>query len=498
MIKIKNRIKAKSLKWQLLLSFFLILLFLLIIMEATQYITMKRYLYESKEQFLVSRFHNLKGDILGQIRTSEDVKKYAATIIEKTIYVNSSTVVVDASGNIVESSGMYERKFPATPVPRLSQEEYKNIINKKGHLEGYYALVKDENNDLQLVTWSKIEKADSTIALIQLSTSMKNEHEILEHQLYTYMAVSALILIIGGVFCITAIKRTLKPLYSMTDTVEKINVEKLNVRLSEDNGQFEVDRLTKAFNSMLKRIESSFEKEQAAKAKMRKFVSDASHELRTPLTSIHGFVEVLLRGAAKNEKQLDMALNSILKESDRLTKLVNELLMLTRMDQNVDIQMDIENINHIIEELYPQLKILGGERKIELQLKKDILVYANGNQLKQVILNLVQNAVQHTDEREGIITISTSLTEKFSGNPALLKVSDNGSGIPKEHIDEIFDRFFRSETDRSRRHGGYGLGLSIVKSIVDAHGGKIEVASEIGKGTAFYIYLRMGKKITSI
>lgn len=489
MINIKKRIEIKSLKWQLLANFFLILMFLLVTMEVTQYLTIKRYLCESKTQFLVSRFHNIKGDVLEQIHTQEDVKKYASDIIDKTIYLNVSTAVIDINGNIVESSGVYEKKFNATPVPKLSSEEYKNILNFKGRLERYYKLVKDENGNLQLITWSKVGSQSSTIALIQLSTSLREEQELLEHQMYSYIAIAAVIFIIGGIFCITAIKRTLRPLYNMTDTVEKINVEQLNIRLAEDNGQIEVNRLTRAFNSMLRRIESSFEKEQEAKAKMRKFVSDASHELRTPLTSIHGFVEILLRGAAKNQSQLDLALNSILKESDRLTKLVNDLLMLTRMDQNVDIQMDMENIEQIIEELYPQLKILGKERSIELQLKEDILVYANGNQLKQIIFNLVQNAVQHTDEKDGVITISTDLRDNF----ALLKVRDNGSGISKEHIDEIFDRFFRSETDRSRKHGGYGLGLSIVKSIVDAHGGKIEVASELGKGTTFFVYLKTTK-----
>lgn len=115
-------------------------------------------------------------------------------------------------------------------------------------------------------------------------------------------------------------------------TVEQINVGQLHTRLPKDNGQLEIDKLSNSFNNMLERIETSFEKEQYIKEKMRRFVSDASHELRTPLTSIHGFVEVLLRGAAKNEKQLNLALNSILLESERLTKLVNDLLMLTKLD----------------------------------------------------------------------------------------------------------------------------------------------------------------------
>jgi two-component system OmpR family sensor kinase len=241
---------------------------------------------------------------------------------------------------------------------------------------------------------------------------------------------------------------------------------------------------------MLEGIEVSFQKEMSIKEKMRQFVSDASHELRTPLTSIHGFVEVLLRGAAKNEEQLHLALNSILIESERLTKLVNDLLLLNRLDIDAEKDMHSEKISDIIEEVYPQLNILSGERKIELKLKDDVFVYGNRNKIKQVIFNLVQNAVKHTDEKNGCITISVDNALGSSKDYVLLKVKDNGTGITEEHLGKIFDRFFRSEAHRSRKDGGYGLGLSIVKSIVDAHGGKIQVKSEVGIGTTFYVFFK--------
>jgi len=223
---------------------------------------------------------------------------------------------------------------------------------------------------------------------------------------------------------------------------------------------------------------------------MRRFVSDASHELRTPLTSIHGFVEVLLRGSAKNENQLYLALNSILIESERMTNLVNDLLLLNRLDNNPEEDKHLEKISDIIEEVYPQLNILSETRKIELNLKDDIYVYVNRNKIKQVIFNLVQNAVRHTDEKKGCITISTDNATESSKGYMVLKVEDNGTGITEEHLGKIFDRFFRSEEHRARKNGGYGLGLSIVKSIVDAHGGKIDVRSEVGVGTTFYIFLK--------
>jgi two-component system, OmpR family, sensor kinase len=312
-------------------------------------------------------------------------------------------------------------------------------------------------------------------------------------QKYTFLVVSVLVLILGTILGVTVFKYTLRPLNNTTNTIENINIDQLNIRLPIETGQIEIDRLSKAFNNMLERIEISFEMEQKTKDKMRQFVSDASHELRTPLTSIHGFVEVLLRGAAKDEAKLDLALKSILMESERLAKLVSDLLLLTKLDRQVPVEVKIENINDIIKELYPQLKIFCGERNINLQLVDNIFARVNRNQIKQIVINLVQNAVHHTDEKLGTIIVSTSSQEINSEDYAVLKVIDNGAGISEQHVKNIFDRFFRIESHRSRKQGGYGLGLSIVKSIVEAHEGEIHVQSEISKGTTFSIYLKLIK-----
>ena len=340
-----------------------------------------------------------------------------------------------------------------------------------------------------MIKFKIIDSGPLTLGLVQISTTVEPIYIMLLNQIYFYIVASIIIIILGILIGRSVLKHTLKPLYNLTNTLERVTVGQLNMRLPVDNGQFEIDSLSDAFNGMFKRIETSFEKEQYIKEKMQRFISDASHEMRTPLTSIHGFVEVLLRGAAKNEKQLDLALNSILTESERLTKLVNELLMLTKLDQQIKPEMKNENIKDIIEEIYPQLQILAGERKIDLKLKDNLLVKANRNQIKQIIYNLVQNAIQHTDEKNGVVSISVNSIDKPSGSFLVLKIKDNGTGIPEKDLNEIFDRFFRSEVHRSRKHGGYGLGLSIVKSIVDAHLGEIRVSSELDKGTSFSIFI---------
>ncbi|NMM62554.1 HAMP domain-containing histidine kinase [Clostridium sp. P21] len=505
MKKVSNLVKGKSLRWKLVSRFILILVLLFIIMEIFQYVTLEQYLYGSKEQILDARFHNMDIKTLKSIKTSKDVIENANKLINMTVDTNMGAAVIDVNGNCIASSTVQvgnnrhnsndsldlgRRRGEPVSNPLLSQNEYKDLLKQKGTLEGY-RLVKDENGNLQIVGFRKIGNINSPLGIIQLSLSASPIQDLIYRQAYIYIVASILVLIIGAIIGGKVFKYTLNPLYKMTDTVEYIDVEQLNMRLPIDNGQIEIDSLSIAFNNMLQRIESSFNKEQEIKEQMRQFLSDASHELRTPLTSIHGFVEVLLRGAAKDEKKLDLALNSILMESERLSKLVNDLLMLNRLDQHISQKMNIEDLSDIVKEISSQLNILANKRNIKFNLKENINVIADRNQIKQVIFNLVQNAVRHTDEKKGEIVITVDRVLNFSEGYAIISVKDNGTGISKEYINKIFDRFFRIESHRARAQGGYGLGLSIVKSIVDAHNGKIEIDSEPGKGTTFSVYIKL-------
>jgi two-component system OmpR family sensor kinase len=508
MKKLKSKFKIKSLKWQLLFRFFMILIILLPAMGIFQYISMKDYLYKTKAQVLRERFHSLDLGSLSKENIKDITESYAQEILKNLWDKSMSSAVIDKNGELLgersnadipsenndwdsDSKQSTEHKIGVIPVPVLSKEQYISICKKSGNLDSIYEIIKDKNNNYQMVVWLKVGDLDSPSGLIQLSTPIDDIANILNMQEYVHISLSIIILIMGTILGITIFNRALKPLYNITDTVEGISVTDLDTRLIEENGQLEIDRLAKSFNIMLARIQESFEKEQYIKEKMRRFVSDASHELRTPLTSIHGFVEVLLLGAAKNKEQLDLALNSILMESERLTKLVNDLLILTRLDQKSILEMKNENVNELIQEIEPQLKILCKNRLLQLELKDNIKAIINRDQIKQVIFNLTQNAALHTDKDNGVITISTDMERLNNKEFVVLKVKDNGTGIPEKDIAKIYDRFFRSESHRSRVHGGYGLGLSIVKSIIDSNGGEIEVESEVNVGTTFTVYMKI-------
>lgn len=484
MRKLVNPFKQKSLKWQLLTRLFALLIFLLIVIEVFQYFSLRQYFCKTKEEILESNIHKIE-KISHHLNSKQNLINSTSELIENSIDMNLAVAVIDEEGNVVASQSRYREGMSG---PQLTKNEYKALIQQRGKLDGY-RLVKNENGSLDVVVIQKLGNPEHSLGLIQLSTSSDPMMSILYKQLSTYIIGCLIILILSIIIGGTVLNQTLNPLYNMTNTVKQITAQKLNKRLPVNNKQLEIDSLSIAFNGMLERIETSFKKENALKEKMQRFISDASHELRTPLTSIRGFVEVLLMGARRDEIKLDIALNSILTESERLTELVNELLMLTRLDRQAEVEMSKENMKSIIEEVYPQLKILSKGRKINLNLSGDIYFLGNKNQIKQVIFNIVQNAINHTDEKEGIIIISLGSQIINAKSFLILKISDNGTGISKDDLNKIFDRFFRSESHRSRKHGGYGLGLSIVKSIIDAHKGTIDVKSSLGHGTTFYIYL---------
>lgn len=222
---------------------------------------------------------------------------------------------------------------------------------------------------------------------------------------------------------------------------------------------------------------------------MRKdFVANVSHELKTPVTSIKGFSETLLDGAMDDRKALEAFLKIILQESDRLQSLIQDLLDLSKIEQQgFHLSIQQYNLTATIEEVLAIVQGKVSEKEIKLVFKNEcapIMIEADADRLKQVFLNLITNAITYTPKGGDI---SLSLYEKAS--KVVIKIKDTGIGIEREEIPRIFERFYRVDKARSRNSGGTGLGLAIVKHIVEAHKGTISVESEVGCGTTFIIEL---------
>lgn len=222
---------------------------------------------------------------------------------------------------------------------------------------------------------------------------------------------------------------------------------------------------------------------------MRKdFVANVSHELKTPMTSIKGFSETLLDGAMEDKETREYFLNIILKETDRLQSLINDLLDLSNIEQE-SFQLNISDVDlkNILEEVTVMIKGKAEQKEIDIETKIEIehpVIQADLYRIKQIFINLINNALTYTMNHGKVKIECVDLGDRYKVN-----ISDTGVGISKEQIPRIFERFYRVDKARSRHSGGTGLGLAIVKHIVEAHHGKIDVESEIDKGTIFSVIL---------
>ncbi len=229
----------------------------------------------------------------------------------------------------------------------------------------------------------------------------------------------------------------------------------------------------------------------------RDFVANVSHEIRTPLTTIKGFAETLLDGAAKDPKNVRGFLKIISKQSDRLNAIIEDLLILARLeqeDERAQIDFDRISLKKVLKSAIKVCTPAANKKDIDLILEtqNNLSPKINPDLLEQAFVNLVDNAIKYTDKKGEVL-----IQAKLLSNEIEVSVKDSGSGIPKQHLPRIFERFYRVDKARSREQGGTGLGLSIVKHITQVHGGRVKVESEIGKGSTFLLYIPYNESMTA-
>ena len=273
----------------------------------------------------------------------------------------------------------------------------------------------------------------------------------------------------------------LRPLHDVEGTAEQIASGDLSARMPESKPNTEVGRLVKSLNGMLSRIEDSFAVRIASESKLRRFVADASHELRTPLTAIRGFSELYRQGAVKGELETKELIGRIENESIRMGHLVEDLLLLARLDQSREMKQEPVNISSVVAESVESARAAGPDHPINVDAGEEIYVVGDINRIHQVIANLLANARIHTPAGT---KINVEVAEEESA--VSVTVSDNGPGLNDQDREKIFERFYRADKSRSRTgQEGTGLGLSIVDAVMRAHGGHVSVDSKIGEGTSF-------------
>ena len=280
------------------------------------------------------------------------------------------------------------------------------------------------------------------------------------------------------------IRHGVRPIKQMTQTASSIAAGDLSHRVPEDAAGTEAAELGTALNQMLARIEDSFEQQTASEERLRRFVSDASHELRTPVTTIRGYAELYRRGALDDDNELREAMRRTEQEATRMGSLVDDLLLLARLDEGRELEHAPVALDALVEDAVRDARAVDPDRPITVSQSSPVTVDGDDGRLRQVLANLVRNALVHTPAGT---PIDVRLTR--SNGHAVVEVHDDGPGMEPTVASKVFERFYRADPARTRSRGGTGLGLAIVDATVAAHHGRVKLESAPGSGTTVRVEL---------
>lgn len=285
---------------------------------------------------------------------------------------------------------------------------------------------------------------------------------------------------------IPVIRVGLRPLREVERAAERITRGDLTVRAPHTDEPDEVGSLARTFNGMVDQIEEAFDARQASEDQLRRFLADASHELRTPLTSIRAYAELFRQGALPVEPESLQAMNRIEAEATRMGLLVEDLLLLARLDQHPTLRADRVDVAAMVRDLAADTAAAAPGHRVEVEVddRAPQLVVGDEQGLRQVVVNLLRNAVVHTGAGSHV-----RASVEAVGGSVVLTVADDGPGMPANAAARAFERFYRPEVGRTRGAAGTGLGLAIVKSVTVAHGGRVELRTAPGEGACFTVTL---------
>ena len=396
------------------------------------------------------------------------------------IPTSTSVTLLDATGAVTGALGGDLNAAPVTdylagftPEKAASYKGAAFTIDAKGNDFRAVALVLP-NGQGTVVAAQSLNELDRTVGKLG----------------FFFLLIGLLLITLIAIASRIVIKVGMRPLEDVEVTAEQIAAGDLSARMPDANPHTEVGRLVASLNSMLARIESAFDARTESENRLRRFVADASHELRTPLTAIRGFSELYRQGAVSGEEPTRDLFGRIEGESKRMGSLVEDLLLLARLDQAREMEFKPVNLNKLVESAVISARAAGPEHPVTFNAPNDEF-FALGDEprIHQVVANLLANARAHTPSGT---KIDVSLMRDADG--IRVSVADNGPGLSVEDQKKIFERFYRADPSRVRVDGeGSGLGLSIVDAVMSAHGGTVTVQSELGKGATFTLFFPLEK-----
>jgi two-component system OmpR family sensor kinase len=431
-------------------------------------------------------------------RVDDHLKSYVATVDAAGVTASvtgqdvnvappgSNSLVAVRDADDAQKLLVFGRKRSAAELPPIPQGK---DIDK--HLrEPYYARAgTGERWRLYVVRY-----ANGTVLIV--GESLADVDNTVSDLIAAELIIGAGVLVLLAGIGVVIVQASLHPLREIERTAAAIAAGDLTRRVPESPPETEVGHLARALNAMLAQIEWAFRARAASEERMRQFVADASHELRTPLTTIRGFAELYRQGAAREPTETETLLKRIEDEASRMGLLVEDLLLLARLDQERPLTVAPLDLRVIVNDAADAARAVAPDREITLELERDEAVTVDGDEsrLRQVVGNLVTNALTHTPSGTPV-----ALRLRADGDNALIEVADQGPGLTEEQAQRVFERFYRVDKARTRRaagstpavtpHSGTGLGLAIVAALVAVHSGTVSVHSTMGGGATFQVRL---------
>jgi heavy metal sensor kinase len=471
---------TRSIRFRMALWYAALLAGALALFGASTYVGLERYLQKSLEESLIKQARSI-GDVL-LVNINQSGEDYVDNEITEhySPEINGRFIrVTRADGKRIYVSGppkdgTFDPALVTTPRLPMAQEFTREVEMSDGHELLLHGL--------------PYRPGDGTRFLIEVAAPYNQIESVLRGLLLTFALGLPLIvaLAIGGGYLL--MRRALHPVDEIRQKAAQITSRNLGERLPVVHTGDELERLATDLNRMIARLEESF-------LQVNRFSADASHELRTPLTILQGELEAVAQKGQSLPTDVRDTIGSALEETQRLSKIVESLLAISRLEAGEarvqPVRLDFAELTRTTAD---QMKLLAEEKRISLTSigSESVEVEADPSRLKQVVVNLLDNAIKYTPEG-GEVSVSVMRQDGH----AILEVADTGLGMSPSDLPHVFERFYRTDKARSRQMGGTGLGLSIVRSICLAHGGQVIVNSTEGRGTLFRVELPLATIIRS-
>lgn len=473
----------KSLPSKIIFSFILVEVVIVILLLLSFDYTVARYI---KNQIV--------NELQNEITLIELNLESKSTLTDKTYLNNFEAIAkrlnykldfIDTDGRVIQS---YNINF------NLPENNFELVESKKTNLY-YLRIIKHSEENLKFIQITKeVENKDiiienSKLNSIRLTSDLSSTENFL-HQIRVQIVVFSILIFLAGVLLIRYfINKIFSPISEMIKSLSEFSESGLPKLLSV-RGSTEINYLVDSINKLIQKIENDFNELKKLERYRSEFLGNVSHELRTPIFTIQSILETLINGGI-NDPEINMLyLNKAMENLERLNRLLRDLIEISRMESK-EIKMSFRyfDITELISKVLEDTKFLADQKKIQIQFEQpenfNNLIWGDKERLYQVFFNLIENSIIHNPTE----TLIKVYFKKINSHVRFF-IEDNGTGIPKEDLPRIFERFYRVNKERSRESGGTGLGLAIVKHIIESHESRIFVESELNKGTRFYFDLK--------